>query len=283
MFGFSVIMPNMTAASSSHSSAHGEKARKDNFLTVDEQNTSPRMFPPTRWSLVAGACDAFTAVQLRALDELLSLYVPALKRFSVTSMRFSSDRAEDMVHGFVADKVIEQKLLRQADRSKGKFRSFLLRCFTNYVNSEQRKERAAKRGPPSSQILSIEEQAEEIPAAGSLRHDFDLIWARQVISAAIDRMRHECGEKNRNEIWRLFEIRVLGPALGDADAVPYERLVTEFRLKSPSQAANLLLTAKRMFRRIIEDIVRETVGNDDQVAEEIRDLHKILAGSDARS
>ena len=241
------------------------------------------MFPPTRWSLVAGACDSLTAVQLRALDELLCLYMPALKRFSVASMRLLPDRVEDLVHGFVADKVMEQKLLRQADRSKGKFRSFLLKCFTNYVNSEQRKERAAKRGPPSSQILSIEEHAEEIPASGSLRHDFDLIWARQVLSETIDRMRRECEEKNRPEIWRLFEIRVLGPALGDADAVPYEALVTKFRLRSPSQAANLLLTAKRMFRRMIEDVVRETVGNDDQVAEEIRDLHKILAGSDARS
>ncbi|MDD5482436.1 MAG: hypothetical protein PHP98_02105 [Kiritimatiellae bacterium] len=219
----------------------------------------------------------FTAVQLSALDELLGLYLPALKRFSATSMRFSHDRAEDMVHGFVADKVIEQKLLRLADRSKGKLRSFLLKSFTNYVNDELRKERAAKRGPAPAQIVSIEEHAAKIPAAGSLRHDFDLIWARQVISEALNRMRRECKEKNRPEVWKLFEIRVLNPAINDADVVSYEALVAKFRLRSPSQAANLLLTAKRMFRRTIEDVVRETVGNNDEVAEEILDLHKILS------
>ena len=140
MSGFSVIMPIMTAESSCHSSTSGEKtqAGKSDVLPVDKQKTSPHMFPTTHWSLVSNTCDPLTAVQLRALDELLGLYLPALKRFSVTSLHLPPDRAEDMVQGFVADKVIEQKLLRQADRSKGKFRSFLLRCFTNYVNSKQR-------------------------------------------------------------------------------------------------------------------------------------------------
>jgi hypothetical protein len=55
---------------------------------------------------------------------------------------------------------------------------------------------------------------------------------------------------------------------------PYDKI----GFQSPSQATNALLTAKRMFRRHLTDIVRDTVQDEGAAEEEIRGLKAALAG-----
>jgi len=78
-------------------------------------------------------------------------------------------------------------------------------------------------------------------------------------------------------LWGVFEARVLGPLLDNAAPMPYEQLVKRFDLPSPSVAANLLITAKRMFGRMLHEVVCETVSTDRDVEPEIRELKRILA------
>ncbi len=61
------------------------------------------------------------------------------------------------------------------------------------------------------------------------------------------------------------------------EPMPYDKLVARFGLRSPSEASNLLITAKRMFARALHEIVRETVSDDQDVEPEIRELKRILA------
>jgi hypothetical protein len=56
----------------------------------------------------------------------------------------------------------------------------------------------------------------------------------------------------------------------------YDTLVTRLGLESPSQASNLLVTAKRMFARHLRAVVAETVADPDQVEEELRELKMCL-------
>ena len=80
-------------------------------------------------------------------------------------------------------------------------------------------------------------------------------------------------------MWRLFEGRVLGPTLEDAEPLPYEQLVSELGYRSPSQAWNALVTVKRMFERSLRSVIRDYVGDGDErlIEEEIDDLHLLLA------
>ena len=98
------------------------------------------------------------------------------------------------------------------------------------------------------------------------------------MATAVERMRSECAEKGRSDLWEVFSCRVLEPALEQAPIPSYEVLVQRFGFQSPSQASNLLITAKRMFHRALADTVRDTVADESQVEEEIRDLKAILAG-----
>ena len=58
--------------------------------------------------------------------------------------------------------------------------------------------------------------------------------------------------------------------------VSYEFLVTEFGLKSPSQATNALATGKRMFARHMRDVIAQYETGDQAVRAEMDALRVFL-------
>ena len=245
---------------------------------MTKDSTAPGVFPLTRWSLVARAGTAEGAGAAQALDELLRLYCPVLKKHLVRAMNFTPHRADDFVQTFVAQKILEKNALARADENKGRFRVFLLKTFQNFVISEIRRGQAKKRAPLNEQAVSLDE-APDLAVTGAPFHQaLDQAWARQIMAVAIERMKKECAGKGRGDLWEIFSCRVLEPALEQAPLPSYEALVRRFGFQSPTQASNLLITAKRMFRRALEDTVRDTVADEAQVEEELRDLKAILSG-----
>lgn len=108
-----------------------------------------------------------------------------------------------------------------------------------------------------------------------------MAWAREVISAATARMRSVCEESDRPELWGIFEDRLLNPIFKQIPSTPYEQVVARFNLKSPAQASNLLITAKRMFQRCMREIVAEYETEDAQISEELAALDAALARAGA--
>ena len=96
-------------------------------------------------------------------------------------------------------------------------------------------------------------------------------------------MQRECELTERPDVWGVFEARLLAPLLHDALAAPYEQLVERFGFASPAQASNVLMTAKRMFVRAVRATIGEYELEDEQIDEEIADLHRILARGASRS
>ena len=101
---------------------------------------------------------------------------------------------------------------------------------------------------------------------------------REVLNQTLDRMRQQCRDSGRGDLWELFDCRIRGPILDGSQVPPYEELVEEFALESPLQAANLLVTAKRMFARVLREVVGAYAVDDSEVDAEIRDLIAILSG-----
>jgi DNA-directed RNA polymerase specialized sigma24 family protein len=232
--------------------------------------------PPTRWSVVARAGAREGESWTAALDQLVTEYRPVLVRYLCAHMRLPPDHAEDLVQAFLADRLLDRNVLRQAAREKGRLRSFLLKVFGNFVIGQLRRERAHKRRPASSDVVALDDLPELASGEASLADAFDTVWARQILARTMDRMRDECRSKDRRVMWDIFEARVLGPLLDQGDPMPYEQLVERFGLRSPSEASNLLITAKRMFVRVLHAVVRETVAADRDVEAEIRELKRVL-------
>jgi hypothetical protein len=89
-------------------------------------------------------------------------------------------------------------------------------------------------------------------------------------------VRVECERQHRPDLWKLFEARILRPAIDDVEPIAYEQLVAELAFQSPSQAWNALVTVKRMFESALRSVIREYVQDEALVDAEIQDLHANL-------
>ena len=98
-------------------------------------------FDSTRWSLIemAGAKDG--SQRRTALDKILSAYLPALQTYLMLNRRVNAEEAEDLLHDFVTDKILQGDLLSRADHTKGRFRSLLIKSLNNYLVDRYRSRR----------------------------------------------------------------------------------------------------------------------------------------------
>ena len=232
--------------------------------------------PPTQWSFVAYAARC-REDDPTALGDLLSRYLPALKAHLVLKKGMKAEHAEDILQGFIADKVIEKNLLAEANRKKGKFRTFLLTALDRYALNQLRNETAKKRRP--RELLSLDAEGAEaltVPAKAAA-DPFNELWARDVIAETLQRTEAECTRSGKRRAWGVFQARVLSPLLEGKAPMPYDRIIETFGFTSPVQAANALTTAKRMFARNMRSVIAVYVTDEKGIAAEIAELREILS------
>jgi RNA polymerase sigma-70 factor (ECF subfamily) len=236
-------------------------------------------FPTTRWSLVAHAARVDGEAQRDALGRLLQQYLPAM-RAHLLARGISRDRADDLLQGFVADKVLERDLLAAADAARGRFRSLLVTSLNNYAANCLRDELAAKRSPAGVKLLSLDQPGGVAEASASATPDaFDVAWARETLSEALRRMRAECLATGRPDLWEVLEVRAVRPALEGAAPMAYDEMVRRWGYTTPKQAANALITAKRRFEQVLRSVVAEYVTDEQELESELSNLGEALAAA----
>jgi RNA polymerase sigma-70 factor (ECF subfamily) len=230
-------------------------------------------FPSTGWTIVhkAGSRDG------EALRCLLERYLPALKSRLVVTMGIREAEAEDLLQSFVSCKFLEENLAGQADRSRGRFRTFVLTILDRFVIDQRRQTAAMKRGGGAGPPVDVNEVDVSDPGAGCPADVFDIEWARQLLGETIHRMEAECRAAGRLDIWDVFQARLLKPILEGQSAVAYEQLAEQHGFRSSTQAANVLTTGKRMFHRILYAVVEEYADTPEEIEAEIDDLLSILS------
>ena len=236
-------------------------------------------FPSTHWSLIYDA-----ARGSQALEKLLRRYDRPLKGYLGWRFNLSEADAADLFQDFVLEVVLKREILREARQLDGtRFRSYLLRALHNFTISRLRARSALKRGPKSGAVSLDEAKFEsgELGGIVSATGRFELEWGRAVLDQALELMRNECEAKERHDIWTMFEKRLRGPILDGVEPSPYTDLVSELNLKSPAQAQNLLITAKRMFERCLLEVISGYVLYPKEVQEELKELHRVLSSKDS--
>ena len=246
-------------------------------MTEDEQ-TEGKRFSPTRWSLVANAAQTDPQIKREALGALLPKYLKALTSHVRCRWRMAPDRADDLVQEFVASVILEKGLLASADQRRGKFRTLLLTALDRFVINQLRDQAAKKRAPGNGPVLPLDERLAPQHAGAEPTAAFDIEWAKTVIAEALQQMREECEAGNRSDLWNVFECRVAGPLVHGDPMPDYREIVRRFGFQSPSQASNALITAKRMYARVLKSVVAQYEGDSDFNSEsEIRGLRAALA------
>jgi DNA-directed RNA polymerase specialized sigma24 family protein len=227
----------------------------------------------TDWSLLRAASGQGPEAQA-SLEQVAKRYWGAVFAF-VRATGQSPERAADLAQGFFADVLIGRALLASADARRGRFRSLLRQAVVNYVRDRIRHEKSTKRTPKSGVIRARDGAAlDGLPAgrAAEAEHVFDAHWAAQVVRVAGERAETRCRRDGRELAWRAFELRTLRPQLFGNAPVPYADLVTTLALESIGQAAHLAIVGRRVFVEELLAEVRATLGPEDNVADELREL-----------
>lgn len=244
---------------------------------MDSYRRVPIEFPTTQWADVAQLRSNDSEIVREALSEFLNSYIPALEYYLVRGLRLREHDAEDIVQGFVADKVIAGEILKRARQQRGKLRSFLMRALTNYALDSLRSASREKR----RRKLKVLNDALTAASVTDPHKSFDVAWAHQVIRIATDRMKRECKTKGIEHVWLVFGARLLNPMLQGVRPVPYVDLVERHRLKTPQQATMTLATGKKIFRRTLISVLKEYAATDADLEEEITTLKQILMSPSA--
>jgi len=148
------------------------------------------------WSVVA-ACVGDSESASEALARLCRDYWPPLYTFARRRGHGPAD-AQDIVQGFFAY-LLESKAYARTDSRKGKFRSFLLASFKNYMSDVWDRARALKRGADYEFVLLDDEidavemlySRETTTMTLNEEQQYERNWAAALVARALERIRTE--------------------------------------------------------------------------------------------
>jgi RNA polymerase sigma-70 factor (ECF subfamily) len=241
----------------------------------------PRVFTTTRWSLVlAGAnTDADTQKAAEALAELCRTYWRPICSY-VCRRGYSAEDAQDITQDFFM-MILKTNWLRQADQSRGRFRSLLLKSVQNFLHNVTDTKQTLKRGG-GVEFVRWDAWMAEAPSQLSIsprvlrsleaERLFDLRWAATVVEQALSRLREECEGKGR---LRVFEGLRDYLAAEHAD-ISYANLATSLGI-AETVVKKQLHNLRQRYRWLLRDEVAHTVANPADVDDEIRHLCAALA------
>lgn len=239
-----------------------------------ESAKHPARFLTTQWSQVLRAGDANSADGFAALEALCRNYWYPLYAF-VRRQGFSPAVAQDFTQEFFS-RLLQDGALAAADPSKGRFRSYLLAMLKRMLVSDWRRQQRQKRGGGAVTFSLDEHEAEERyqfePAdLQTPEIVFERRWAELVLDRVLNRLENE----------------YRGHALGFANLQPYlvdnkgsapfaetaaKLGVTESALKS------VVYRLRCRYGEIFRDEIAQTVGQPEDIEDEIRHLFGVLSG-----
>ena len=150
-------------------------------------------FVPTSWTAVVAASRDESPGSEQALAQLCQDYWRPIHAY-IRRLGHDEDEAKDLTQEFFLQ-LVGKRFIAAADRTKGKFRTFLLTSLNFFLSTERKRANAQKRGGGKI-ILSIDEEREgeaSVEPASDLTPDkvYEQRWARSVMQLACERLREE--------------------------------------------------------------------------------------------
>jgi RNA polymerase sigma-70 factor (ECF subfamily) len=207
-----------------------------------------------------------------ALEKLCRSYWYPLYAFARRQGRSPED-AQDLTQGFFA-RLLEQNIVARADQGRGRFRTFLLASFRNFMANEWDRARADKRGGGRSPVSWDAQSAESryaIEPADPLTPDvlFEKSWAVATLDQGLARLREQYVNDSKGE---QFEA-LMQFLWEEQNATTYAELARRLAMNEPA-----LRMAVMRLRRRAREALRETIAHTGIQAEEVEDeLNHLLA------
>lgn len=227
------------------------------------------IFNSTRWSIVAAA-RAEDTVATKALDELVRIYWHPVYCY-VRRRGYDAADAEDLVQDYFAS-LLRRDYLGEADRTKGRFRAFLLADLKLFLANAARKGRAEKRGGGAETISFDMEDAEQrfasaLTIAAEPDAFFDRQWAAELFESA---RRHLAEDFQRQG--KSLDFEHLAPLLDKSPADGVLANVATAIGSTPGAVKVALHRLRGRFAALLKALVRDTVTDERDADDELRHL-----------
>ena len=233
-------------------------------------------FVTTHWSVVLTAGRSDTTRAQAALARLCQAYWYPLYAY-VRRRGYGPPDAQDLTQEFFA-RLLAQNWLAQADRERGRFRTFLLAALSHFLANEWDKARAQKRGGAVQfvplQLDNAETRYGHEPADPVTPEQcFERRWALALLDEVLNRLRQEQVAAGAGA---LFD--TLKPCLaGTRQAQPYAALAAELGMTEGAVKVAVHRLRHR-YRQLLREEIANTVATPGEVDEEMHHLFAVLAG-----
>ena len=231
-------------------------------------------FPTTQWTALAVASMSGDSMAREALARICDSYHKPVLAF-LRSRGHSEADAQDFTQEFFVQ-LLDSRAWKRADRSRGRFRTFVLGILMHVVARERARAGTEKRG--GGQILA---SIEEMDAAGETVavtseadvSTFDREWALNLMETALANLEASCGADGT---WL-----VLARFLPGAGAPPgYEEAAAQAGLSLPALKTAVHRVRQR-FREELRGAVARTVSAAHEIDDELAYLHRVLSSPGA--
>lgn len=230
-------------------------------------------FPVTRHSAIIAAASTDALVRQRGLETIVSSYWKPAYKYLRIKWQATNEDAKDLTQGFFTT-AIEKDYFAGYDATKASFQTFFRTCLDRFVANQRKAEQRLKRGAGADH-LSLDfagaemELANNLPAPGLNPEEFfHREWVRSVFALSIETLQKRYEDSGRGVQFKLFDLYDLQD---ERAKVSYASLANQFDLKT-TDVTNYLAAARRDFRKILLEKVRELTGTEAEFATEARAL-----------
>lgn len=231
-------------------------------------------FTTTHWSLVLAAARTEDAHGREALASLCQVYWYPLYAF-VRRQGHGPHDAQDLTQEFFM-RLLEKDYLGDVDRSKGKFRSFLLAALKHFLSKEWARAKALKRGGghilvPLEPLFAEERYRREPEDNATPERLFERRWALTLLDHVLTRLSEEYETKGRRALFDELQ----GCLTGDRDLLPYAALAAKLGMTEGAVKVAVHRLRQR-YRGVLRDEIARTVTDPAEIDDEIRQLFSAL-------
>lgn len=239
-------------------------------LSVHDQSGS--FFKTTHWSIVIAA-----TADSKLLEDLLARYWGPIYAY-IRRSGYPREQAADLAQEFVAQVVLERGLIERADPERGRFRTFIKSALRNFLIDQHRRSTARGRAPAGGapvitgmDLEDLEPAEHEEPASA-----FDRQWATTLLDLALKRVEQDCAASGQEVHWAAFKSAIIDPAVRHSTPARLEDLAAQLGVSSADRISSMIQTVRRKFKRVLRDVVAETLAEPGHTEDELNELRRFL-------
>jgi RNA polymerase sigma factor (sigma-70 family) len=230
-------------------------------------------FATTHWSVVLSVREKNASAGADALEVLCRSYWYPLYAY-VRRRGYSPEDAQDLTQTFF-ERLLAKDFLRNVDREKGKFRSFLLASLNHFLSDEKDRANRQKRGGGRIFLSLDAQEAEERyriepHIEATAERIYERRWAFTVLELVLQRLASEYEQAGKAEQFSLMKEFLQG------ENPSYTEVATNLGMTEGA----LRVAVHRMRQRFGELLkweIAQTVASPAEIDEELNHFFQVLS------